>query len=53
VPAVAVSPAPTFIDASSRIVFAALLHDLGKFHERTGLPMTGDRDARPTMYCPS
>jgi CRISPR-associated protein Csm1 len=41
------------LDASSRIALAALLHDLGKFHERTGLPLAGNRDALFTMYCPN
>ncbi|MDP2823500.1 MAG: type III-A CRISPR-associated protein Cas10/Csm1 [Sulfuritalea sp.] len=38
------------LDASCRIAFAALLHDLGKFHERTGLPLTGDYDGLLTLY---
>lgn len=36
--------------ASCRIAFAALLHDLGKFHERTGLPLTGNLDGLETLY---
>lgn len=38
---------------SSRVALAALLHDLGKFHERTGLPLaanTDDRDGLTTLY---
>ncbi|MDP2793445.1 MAG: type III-A CRISPR-associated protein Cas10/Csm1 [Sulfurisoma sp.] len=38
------------LDASCRIAFAALLHDLGKFHERTGLPLAGDYDGLLTLY---
>jgi CRISPR-associated protein Csm1 len=39
--------------ASSRIAFAALLHDFGKFHERTGaLPPNADYDALKTLFCP-
>lgn len=38
------------LDASCRIAFAALLHDLGKFHERTGLPLTGNLDGLETLY---
>lgn len=41
------------LHASCRIAYAALLHDLGKFHERTGLSLTGDRDALFTLYCPN
>lgn len=43
----------SLLDASCRIAYAALLHDLGKFHERTGLPLAGDRDALITLYCPN
>lgn len=35
---------------SSRVALAALLHDLGKFHERTGLPLAGDRDTLIDLY---
>jgi len=38
------------LDASCRIAFAALLHDLGKFHERTGLPLTGSPAGLETLY---
>ncbi len=38
--------------ASCRIAYAGLLHDLGKFHERTALPLAGDRDGLATQYCP-
>lgn len=41
------------LDASCRIAFAALLHDLGKFHERTGLPLAGNRDGLFQTYCPN
>ena len=43
----------SLLDASCRIAFASLLHDLGKFHERTGLSLAGDRDALFTLYCPN
>jgi len=35
--------------ASCRVALAALLHDLGKFHERTGLPLAADRDGRDAL----
>lgn len=38
---------------SSRIAFAALMHDLGKFHERTGLTLAGNRDGLFQTYCPN
>lgn len=38
------------LDTSCRIAFAALLHDLGKFHERTGLPLAGNLDGLETLY---
>jgi len=38
------------LDASCRVALAALLHDLGKFHERTGLPLVGDRAGLETLY---
>jgi CRISPR-associated protein Csm1 len=38
------------LDASCRIAYAALLHDLGKFHERSGLPLTGNLDGLETLY---
>lgn len=42
------------LDASCRVAFAALLHDLGKFAERAALPdIDRDRiDAHLTQYCP-
>lgn len=40
----------TLLHASCRVAFAALLHDLGKFHERTGQSISGDRDALMTLY---
>jgi len=46
--------ASTRLDASCRVAFAALLHDLGKFAERAALPDI-DRarlDAHLTQYCP-
>lgn len=41
------------LSQSSRVAFAALLHDLGKFHERSGLPLAGDRDGLFQTYCPN
>lgn len=38
------------LDQSSRVALAALLHDLGKFHERSGLPLAGDRQGLETLY---
>jgi CRISPR-associated protein Csm1 len=38
------------LEQSSRVALAALLHDLGKFHERTGLPVPGDRAGLETLY---
>lgn len=39
--------------ASCRVVFAALVHDLGKFVERAKLPISQDTlDAHKTLYCP-
>ncbi len=38
------------LHASCRVAFAALLHDLGKFHERTGLPPAGNHAALETLY---
>jgi len=39
--------------ASSRIAFAAFLHDLGKFAERAGFEaLTSDLEAHKTLYCP-
>lgn len=35
---------------SCRVALAGMLHDLGKFHERTGLPLPGDRDGLDTLY---
>ncbi len=35
---------------SSRVALAGMLHDLGKFHERTGQPPSGDRAALETLY---
>ncbi len=32
----------TLLQSSCRVAFAALLHDLGKFHERTGQPVLTD-----------
>lgn len=42
------------LDASCRIAFAALLHDLGKFAERAALPGVDRQqlDAHLTLYCP-
>lgn len=40
----------SLLQSSCRVAFAALLHDLGKFHERTGQPVSGDRDALMTLY---
>ena len=42
------------LDASCRVAFAALLHDLGKFAERAALPdIDRERlDAHLTQYCP-
>lgn len=42
------------LDASCRVAFAALMHDLGKFAERAALPdiNTEDLDAHLTQYCP-
>lgn len=40
----------SFLQSSCRVAFAALLHDLGKFHERTGLPVNGDLAALTTLY---
>lgn len=40
----------SLLHSSCRVAFAALLHDLGKFHERTGLPVNGDLDALTTLY---
>ncbi len=38
------------LESSCRVAFAALLHDLGKFHERTGRPVLGNADALTTLY---
>lgn len=38
------------LDASCRLALAALLHDLGKFHERSGLPVQGDAAGLVTLY---
>lgn len=38
------------LEPSCRVALAALLHDLGKFHERTGLPPPGNRDGLETLY---
>lgn len=38
------------LSQSSRVALAALLHDLGKFHERSGLPLPGDRAGLETLY---
>ncbi len=40
----------TLLQSSCRVAFAALLHDLGKFHERTGLPVSGDLNALTMLY---
>jgi len=40
----------TLLQSSCRVAFAALLHDLGKFHERTGQPVSGNLDALTTLY---
>ncbi len=42
------------LDASCRVAFAALMHDLGKFAERAALPdIDGERlAAHLTLYCP-
>lgn len=40
----------SLLQSSCRVAFAALLHDLGKFHERTGQPVSGDIDALKTLY---
>ncbi|MDR1728189.1 MAG: type III-A CRISPR-associated protein Cas10/Csm1 [Acidobacteriota bacterium] len=43
-------PTPDMLDASCRVAFAALAHDLGKFAERAAL--RNDRlDAHVTLYC--
>lgn len=36
--------------ASCRVGLAGLLHDLGKFHERSALPLAGDRAGLETLY---
>lgn len=40
----------SLLQSSCRVAFAALLHDLGKFHERTGQPVNGDLAALTTLY---
>lgn len=40
----------TLLQSSCRVAFAALLHDLGKFHERTGQPVSGNLGALTTLY---
>lgn len=40
----------SLLQPSCRVAFAALLHDLGKFHERTGQPVAGNLDALETLY---
>ena len=41
------------LSASSRVAFAALIHDLGKFAERAKLPISDDQlNAHKTLYCP-
>jgi len=40
----------TLLQSSCRVAFAVLLHDLGKFHERTGQPVSGNLDALTTLY---
>jgi len=35
---------------SCRVALAGMLHDLGKFHERTGLPLPGNAPALETLY---
>ena len=43
---------PSLLDASSRVAFAALLHDLGKFAERAAPEIPVERlDAHLTNYC--
>ena len=42
----------SLLEPSCRVAFVAVLHDLGKFHERTGLPVAGDIEALKTLYCP-
>ncbi|SDX05974.1 CRISPR-associated protein Cas10/Csm1, subtype III-A/MTUBE [Nitrosomonas eutropha] len=40
----------SLLHSSCRVAFSALLHDLGKFHERTGQPVNGDLAALTTLY---
>src|SRR5690625_137777 len=41
------------MDASCRVALTALLHDLGKFAERAGFPVSKEQlDAHKTVYCP-
>lgn len=43
----------SLLDSSSRVAFAALLHDLGKFAQRAQIKLLKDKlDAHLTLYCP-
>lgn len=41
------------LDSTSRVAFAALIHDLGKFAQRAGLPFSQEQiEVHKQLYCP-